>query len=597
MYTPAHVSSDGDEEEDEVLVGRANQVRGSNGRFPPMSMLPYSPPDPFNDRYRLVRDSVANENSPSSAHQAKQSGKENVKPADNAKTDSPAPKPKKPPVAMKKDPYAGPPPEALAELKRLQEPILKEAQANRFQEADVFIASPESLTEARDGPGTDPRSEVFDAIQRIRDSPNRIAGMSSSSTLVAGSDLPYGPERYEAQWAAYKASTRAYSAVEKGKVVLCSEPLSPEQEYFDLREASRLGFNEEQFFEPEQAEGAAENKWSEDFDEDFDEDFGADWDYRPKLWSNCPAYDDRFLTWLETNITNSCLVDIYHESFFDGGANADGAGSMFIGDFEHQTTILDLQDEATRLHYHESAAGYIHNFTIQLRKKEDEETARKQRARAAYIEGLKVVPKPNPNVPKANIYLRPAEFGDCPELAIVMNWYMEHSTMSTDDVMIRPEDVRHRIEDCRNQFFPFIVAVERRTAQTYRDASHPEKILGFALANDFMGKQTIGRHTAALQLFVRNDTRGKGIGKCLMDKLLEVCDPTFISKQGYWFENSPEDHMGYYPGGGRKLSRIIFNVIYQDNRRANFEPIIKWLKKFGFEEQGLLKGAAVKFDR
>ncbi|RMJ26397.1 hypothetical protein PHISP_02725 [Aspergillus sp. HF37] len=206
----------------------------------------------------------------------------------------------------------------------------------------------------------------------------------------------------------------------------------------------------------------------------------------------------------------------------------------------------------------------------------------------------KAATSPSPYAPRANIYLRPAELGDALELANLMNWYMESSPLSTDDTTVSQEEVHRRIQNCRSQFLPFIVAVERRTSRTH---SAPEKILGYALANDFNDRNSSGRYTANLQLFVRHGSKDKGIGRCLMDKLLEVCDAMFISKRGYYFDNGSEDHMGYNSGGGRRMSRLIFAISYPDHDRASYEWMINWLKGYEFEEQGVLKGVAVKFQK
>jgi L-amino acid N-acyltransferase YncA len=508
----------------------------------------------------------------------------------NPSAQNAAQKQKKPVVALKANPYAPAPPEVLEELKRLQEPMLKKAHQDRLKDVGYPTASPELLVQARDGPGTDPNSEIFKKIEKIRQvtvTASTKESVPSSSSAFSIFKQDHGAQRHRAQWTVYKGTPRVYPSVDNGKVVLSTTP-APGQEYDEAAPTIQPGLEKKQQIGHDHA---PENKWADAF--------AADWEYRPKMCSNYAAFRDWFRVWLDTTIMNSCVADIYHESFFDGTAHPDGSGSLFIGDFEHEPTSLDLEDDETRLHHHETVAGYAHNFEIHIKKQEEEEEAHKQRARAAYIESMsKAAASPSPYVPRANIYLRPAELGDALELSNLMNWYMENSPLSTDDVIVSQEEVHRRIQNCRAQYFPFIVAVERRTSRTHNDAtSAPEKILGYALANDFIDRNSSGRYTANLQLFVRHGSKGKGIGRCLMHKLLEVCDAMFKSKGGYYFDNGSEDHMGYYPGGGRRLSRLIFAISYPDNDRASYEWVINWLKGYEFEEQGVLKGVAVKFQR
>lgn len=590
---PAHgPKSNSSSDCEEVLIRRGNKPERNKGQSYNKLKKTYTPAAlTQNSQTAPMRVSGAKDTKPMSSLQEENGeSSKDAKARDSSGASYPAQKPKKPVVALKEDPYAPAPPEVLEELKRLQKPMLIKTHQDRLKDVGYPTASPELLAQARDGPGTDPNSDISQKIARLRQIPvtaSTVESVSTLSTALSSFDEKSAVERYSAQWNAYKGTCRVYPSVVNGKLVLSTTP-APGQEYREAPSAAQTGLKEQQQMG---SEHAAENKWADAF--------AADWEYRPRMCSNYAAFRDWFRVWLDTTIMNSCMADIYHVSFFDGTAHPDGAGSLFIGDFEHEATVLDLEDEETRLHHHETVAGYAHNFAIHIKKQEDEEEARKKRARAAYIEGMmRVAATPSPHVPRANIYLRPAELGDALELADLMNGYMERSSLSTDDTIVGHEEVHRRIQSCRSQLFPFIVAVERRTPRTHHETiSAPEKILGYSLANDFIGKDSSGRYTASLQLFVRHDSKGKGIGRCLMDKLLEVCDATFRSKRGYYFDNGSEDHMGYYPGGGRRLSRLIFTVTYPDNDRARYEWVMDWLKKYDFEEQGVLKGVAVKFQR
>ncbi|RAK87103.1 hypothetical protein BO79DRAFT_256599 [Aspergillus costaricaensis CBS 115574] len=83
---------------------------------------------------------------------------------------------------------------------------------------------------------------------------------------------------------------------------------------------------------------------------------------------------------------------------------------------------------------------------------------------------------------------------------------------------IRTCDIRQRIQAAKDARLPFIVAVERGSG------NQRENIFGFATAKDYTGSETSGRYTAELESFVIPEQQRKGIGNCLMDKLLKVCD-------------------------------------------------------------------------
>lgn len=499
---------------------------------------------------------------------------------------SPTPKQKKPPVAMKKDPYECAPQEVLDELKRLQQPIILQAHLNRFK--DETQTSPETLAKARNGPGTDVTSEACAEIQAVRELAATAVTMGAgvaATRIFPHPELPHGPRRFSAQWTAYKDSPILYpTVVEEGKVIYSSKA-APGQGFAEFTEKFQkaLGPGEETG-----ARHAPEKKWAETS--------SVNWEHRPRICSQYEGFRDWFRNWLDTTMKVLGPVDIFHESFFDGSAHPDGMGSLYVGDFEHGFTNLDLDDEETRLHHHETALGYMHNIALYLKNLKKEERAKKIRARAAYIESLKHVVKPNPNVPSANIYLRPVEAGDAGELVTLMNWYMINSPLSTDDEMRNQDHVRQRIESSRVQQLPFIVAVQRRTPGTGQSASAPEKVVGYATANDFISRESSIRYTAKLQLFVRNDSQRQGIGRCLMDKILELCDPHHNAKCGYHFETSNSNGVPYQ-GCGRKLCRLIFLISYPDHDRASHVRLFNWLKKYNFEEQGVLKGIGVKFGR
>ncbi|RJE25864.1 hypothetical protein PHISCL_01771 [Aspergillus sclerotialis] len=494
---------------------------------------------------------------------------------------APAQKAKKPPVMMKKDPYEPAPKEVYDEIARLSKPILEKAHANRFQEVEN-PAFPEMLPKLREGAGTVKSSERYAEIESFRNLPNTVEKVDGVPhiTIFRHSDMVPGRERFAAQWRAYKEDTRGYPTIKTDGTVYISSHAPPGMRYVAVPRAERRRVIHKKIG----AMHAPENKWAEAMH--------VDWEYRPSMCSNYPAFRDNFRKWLDISIENVGEVDIYHQSFFDGSAHSDGVGWFFIGDFEHEDVILDPEDEAARLHNHETSLGYMINFDLYVKELEYEARAKKIREREAYTAALKKLPKSDYNLPRLNVYFRPVEEIDARNVAHLMNWYMENSSQSIDEELITPEIARERMTRTLQFGLPFIVAVERRSPGRGQSPSAPEKIVGYASATDINVRNCATRYTVKLNIFVHHGWIHKGIGKCLMDKLLEFLDMTHKPKHGYYYEEP-----NTVCGGGRKIRRLMFEVPYPSDDRASCERVIDWLKKYDFEEQGVLKGIAVKFDR
>lgn len=478
------------------------------------------------------------------------------------------------------------------ELEMLQKQILVNAHMNRFRELDTPSINPEVLAKARDGPGTDPNSEVYCEFMR-RAAPQ---GTSSSSMSSAGAQSASGQSKasHEGTWVdlhaasrvSYSESPAIYPAVENGQMVLLSEP-TPEVQLLIkvIGQEFGLGIDNEDLM---QADQAPESNWGDPF--------YADWEFRPSACSNFSAFRDWFRRWLDGIVQICGHTDVYHQAFFDGTAHSDGMKSFVISDFDVPTTRLDVSDEETRLHSRETVEGYCHNWAIHIKREEEEKKTRKARARVDYIESTKDKPVASPRTSRPNYYLRPVEFDDIPELLVIMNWFIKNSTLTVNVSLLEAEHVRERIETAKREMLPFLVAAERRPVHS-RD-NHSKGLLGYAFAADTAGDRTATRFTAELEVFVLEEHRQRGVGKCLLDKLVEVCDPTYFIKGGYYFDSNREDRPDYRADGRRRLARLLFIISVPNNEREQYKWLQEWLERdYDFEQQGLLKGTRVKFNR
>ncbi|KAF9884674.1 hypothetical protein FE257_001367 [Aspergillus nanangensis] len=472
------------------------------------------------------------------------------------------------------------------ELNQLRLAILVNAHQNHPKDLEYSRATPEALVTCRDGPGTDQNSEIYKNVTICRLAPEGTMGarLHPKPSQSWTKDTMSPEYQTSAQWKAYAINFAAYPIFKDGALSLSPEP-TPEY-LFKMAQPMKVALTPP--------------KCAEEGDSPWVGPFSTDWEYFPPHCPNPEAFQDGFRHWLEETISIGYVVDIYHAAFFDGTAHPDGVRGMFMPDLDDIRIIVNPSDHETCLHQHETAQGYCYNWCIHVEKKEVEirnqmveAVQQRQAADQAYISFMKS-PVFNPNSPKANIYLRPVENTDVPELFEIFHDYAMKSPLSTDDHrLIEEDDVRNRIDRSRSQKMPFIVAVERKAGRR-RDNS-PQKILGYALAQEFPGGDAAGRYTAELKLFVRRGYKWQGVGKCLIDKLLEVCDGTYIAKHGYFFDASVEERSGYESGGRRKLSCLIFTISYPTDNQHTYQGLTRWLKtNYQFEEQGVLKRARVK---
>ena len=260
---------------------------------------------------------------------------------------------------------------------------------------------------------------------------------------------------------------------------------------------------------------------------------------------------------------------------------------LYLVEMRNYETILDPADKATNDHAHETAAGYCMNVNRQ-RKQADEAEEQHKRIEHEIRQQARRQPLRSPGSPVANIYLRPVKDRDVPGLKEIYDWYARNSVDSPNTHDLDEDAVRGRIEESDNSSLPFIVAIDRRSA-----SSRSEKVLGYACARDF-DRHEASRFTAELEVYVRAEHTSLGIGRCLLDKLIELCDATYRPKSDFEFLNTTK--LGYLPGGRRRLARMIFTLGYVDGKEISEHKRVKqWLRTCAnFEEQGTLRGVREK---
>ncbi|OAX82205.1 hypothetical protein ACJ72_03448 [Emergomyces africanus] len=327
----------------------------------------------------------------------------------------------------------------------------------------------------------------------------------------------------------------------------------------------------------------------------------VDWQHRPWDSYSGQAFTHRFKKWLKTvRELDNVWVDTGSQEFNDANLHSHGGHGMVASKVNPPITHLDLTDQASAAHAHETARGYIHNWNTRLERERREVSWKKQKMAMQMQLSLQsrqpLAIESNPHTPKLNLYLRPIEKKDLPGLLNLFNWYIRNTVRCVDLEPLALEHLRNRIDECEWEKFPALVAAEQKPRLGHALNGENEEIFGCILASDFTGPATINRYTAELELFVDPKYYRRGVGRCLVDKLLEISDPDYLPNHGYHFDCASAQADVYRAGKNRQLARLIFILHYvADDDNSDYIWTKEWLqRKFGFEEQALLKHTGFK---
>jgi L-amino acid N-acyltransferase YncA len=224
------------------------------------------------------------------------------------------------------------------------------------------------------------------------------------------------------------------------------------------------------------------------------------------------------------------------------------------------------------------------------------------------------VAPPKPRV-KTNIYLRPAVRADFPGMTKIYNWHIVNGVRPSELNEITDADMEERHHISTSAKLPVIVAVERNrknshkkppTARqdnwnmniqnfdpTYSGVVKDENVVGWASATDWSAVDYIENISVELEIYVAPTFRQKGVGRCLMDALLDATDRGHLRKGGYDFHVAPEARHLYSGGGGRDLHKTFFQLRNfsrpitpeQNYRRQRAVEASDWLKPTSHEKK------------
>lgn len=320
--------------------------------------------------------------------------------------------------------------------------------------------------------------------------------------------------------------------------------------------------------------------------------------FNSRTHQHVQAMDDWMTQQVSEVVNNPITLNTNDPSFETGEAPAAGEFEFGrpIDSKEHETILPD--DDFTHAKHHETAADAAKKLRFKVRQEHLETKAERKAYRLAMkMAEANYVPPPNPHVPLANIYLRPAEARDLRRITEIYNHYVTSSVVVAERDPMDERQWRARWNDAKDQRHAFIVAVQlSHKGGGYNRRNSDEVLAGFAYADDYGNNVNAYRYTAELQFYVANWISRSGVGKSLVDRMLAALDPCYYFRNGAPFEGG-ENYIWYEQGGVRLIKKIIISIPYAVKDDSALKWQKEWLAQFKFEQVATMPGVGYKFGK
>ncbi|KXT14017.1 hypothetical protein AC579_10036 [Pseudocercospora musae] len=191
------------------------------------------------------------------------------------------------------------------------------------------------------------------------------------------------------------------------------------------------------------------------------------------------------------------------------------------------------------------------------------------------------------------VFMRHATKDDMQEIRDLYNYYVDFTCAAYETERVSTKDMARKFDEIRARKLPFLVICEKGGIQKARkkhqeDIILPDKIVGFAFANDLYGPQgNLFRYTVEVEVYVHKDALMRGVAKCLMDKTLALLDPDYLERGGYGVADEDLEFGAARPS--RLVNNILINFYHESSRPQKLEWVSRFLKDFaGFERVGYM---------
>ena len=330
----------------------------------------------------------------------------------------------------------------------------------------------------------------------------------------------------------------------------------------------------------------------------------VEWDARPSFDNTDARHMEAMEDWLdqraESALNEPIQINTQDPDYLNGDKPAGGLEKLDVPVVDEVSETLLPNDPFTHARIHQTAkdSALAYHKKLYKEKKTSKEDRRAFRE-ATRLHNESYVPPPNPHVPKANIYIRPAVASDMRQITQIYNHYVRNSVVASERVELTEAQWQVRWRDATGENFAFLVAVLKsgksgnRGGRFRRD--NVETIVGFAYAEDFSESGNMYRFTCELQFWVHHQHLRHGIGKTLVDRMINALDNGYYCRQGTDF--IADNPIQYEGGGLRTIARILIIIPYdhKDTKELTWQK--EWLSQWQFEQVGNLPGIGRKFDK
>jgi GNAT superfamily N-acetyltransferase len=139
-----------------------------------------------------------------------------------------------------------------------------------------------------------------------------------------------------------------------------------------------------------------------------------------------------------------------------------------------------------------------------------------------------------------------------------------------------------------------LVAISKSNQSRATPGYVNEKIVGFINLDDYCSQSSLFRYTFEMELFVHPGFTSKGIGKCLVDRLLEMADTSYRARGGYEYVNNYEY---LKTGPSRVIKTILLNLHHEHREDATKEWQGQFLNICKFHRVGRLPKVGYKHNK
>ncbi|KAG9191544.1 hypothetical protein G6011_10278 [Alternaria panax] len=196
--------------------------------------------------------------------------------------------------------------------------------------------------------------------------------------------------------------------------------------------------------------------------------------------------------------------------------------------------------------------------------------------------------------PEANIYIRPVKAADVKGISEIYNYYINNTIFAHEFDERTMVQIAQRIQDIVDAGLPYLVAVSKSNQSRANPGCFNEKIAGFINLDDHCDQSSSYRYTFEMQLYVHPGFVSKGIGKCLVDRLLEMADTSYRARGGYEYVN---DDQYLKTGPSRVIKTILLNVHHEHGENLEADWRGKFLSTCKFFRVGRIPEMAYKSDK